>query len=100
MNIDIEQINQLDSNGLRQGLWRQWYDHEHKKLYWEGVYIKGNSHGIRREWYFNGKLSWEESYLNGSLHGVWRHWHPSGQFSWEENFIEGFLEGEQVYYEY
>ena len=74
MNIDKKDTNKIDSNGLRQGLWRAY--HHNKNL-----------------WY-------ELNYVNGKLHGLAKYWYPSGTLIWEVYYVNEIQEGEEVKYEY
>jgi antitoxin component YwqK of YwqJK toxin-antitoxin module len=73
MNIDKKETNKIDSNGLKQGLWRHWD--------------------------IDGHLMLELTYVNGVFHGLYRRWHY-GKLSCEVYFINGILEGEQIHYGY
>lgn len=77
--ISFSQINQIDSNGLRQGLWQKQFP--------------------------NGKLIYEGNFKDGKPVGEWKRFHQSGQekarISYSENpdsaFIRLFdLRGEKV----
>ncbi len=72
--MKTEQINHTDSNGLRQGLWRDWYD--------------------------NDQLKSERNYVDDMKHGIWRWWYESGQPWFEVNYVNGIIEGESIEYGY
>ena len=74
MNIKTERINQLDPNGLKQGLWKTRYS--------------------------NNQLMWEENYVNGKMQGLWRTWYDNGHLMQEGYYINENQEGEQIKYEY
>ncbi len=76
MNIDIktEEINQRDSNGLKQGLWRHWYA--------------------------NGQLWLELNYVNGMFHDLCRYWNSNGKLTWDYYYVNTNQEGEQIEYGY
>ncbi len=74
MGIKTEQINQIDSDGFQQGLWRTLHD--------------------------NSQLSFECTYVNGNLHGLWRYWLDNGALRWSEYYVNGILEGETIFHGY
>ncbi len=60
MDIENDQINHTDSNDIRQGLWRTWYDNGQ---------LRGEGYGLYRCWSFSGRLMWEEYHANGIQEG-------------------------------
>lgn len=56
-------------------------------------YLNGYGHGIRREWYDNGKLRLDDHFITGKLHGIRRQWHVNGNRKSEETYINGQADG-------
>ena len=63
--IDREFINQTDSRGLRQGVWRDYYDNDNIKT--ESNYKNGELNGFYKEYAQSGKLLVSKFYENGKL---------------------------------
>lgn len=96
--MSIEQINQLDSNGLRQGLWREYYPNEQLKL--EGHYQNDIKEGLWRYWYNNEHVGFMCYYIHGRTWGLCRHWMTNGDL-WVDSYVEdGISQGERIYYGY
>ena len=64
------EINQIDSDDLKQGLWRRTYT--------------------------NGKLMYEGNFINSERNGAFKDYHINGQFRGTGNYINARLEGEVI----
>ena len=74
-NNIISALNQVDSNGLKHGLWRICTP--------------------------NGQLWYELNYADDWLNGIWRRWDKNDEHLRSEgNCVNGFLEGETIQYDY
>lgn len=71
---DDENTNQIDSNGLKQGIWKH-YD-------------------------VNNELIHVTSYVDDKMHGFRRWYDEMGIKFCDENFENDVLEGEEIIYEY
>ena len=61
-------INQLDSNGLKTGLWVEYYSNGQIEV--ESEYLNGLKNGITKCYYESGEL-WEVGYfINNKLEGI------------------------------
>lgn len=101
MNIDIDQINQHDSDGRRQGLWRHSY--KSGQLSSEGYYVNGQEEGLWRHLDVSGLLAWKGYYVNGKRYGPWKHWQNMGGhvlIDWNGNYVNDIFEGEVVQFKY
>ncbi len=122
LNSDQEQeINKMDENGLKTGLWISNYDDG--TVMEKGEFLEGAKHGIWKAWYRDGKLKHEITYDHGTARGQacmyyadgtlreagfwnetcwigeYRYYHPNGQTAYEWTYNEkGNREGEQIYY--
>ena len=75
MNIEqTENINQTDSNGLRQGLWC-FFDSK------DQLYLQVN-------------------YVDGKLQGWWKYYRSEGMLVYIGVYVSGIQEGEKIEYEY
>ncbi len=63
--IDREYINQTDARGLKQGVWRNYYDNDNVQM--EANYKNGLLNGYYREYNQSGKLLVSKFYENGVL---------------------------------
>ena len=63
--IDREFVNQNDSKGLKQGVWRDYYDNDNIKT--EENYKNGLLNGFYREYNQSGKMLVSKFYENGKL---------------------------------
>jgi antitoxin component YwqK of YwqJK toxin-antitoxin module len=63
--IDREFINQTDKKGLRQGVWREYYDNDNIRM--EENYKNGVLNGYYREYSQSGKLLVSKFYENGVM---------------------------------
>lgn len=69
---DTTKVNYVDSNGLKQGLWKEYFK--------------------------NGKIKSIAYYKNNQLHGVYKSFHENGKLEGLSNFVNGKGEGEQITY--
>ncbi len=74
MDIEIEEINHIDSDGLRQGLWRDYYTKD--------------------------QVAFEKYYVDGLRYGPWRCWSLDGKLVWKGYYVDGIQEGEEIHYGY
>lgn len=63
--IDREYINQTDSKGLKQGVWREYFDNDNIRI--EENYKNGLLNGYYREYNQSGKMLVSRFYENGVL---------------------------------
>jgi len=63
--IDREVINQVDARGLRQGVWRDYYDNDNIKF--EIHYKDGKRNGYYRTYSYTGKVSLSDCYEDDRL---------------------------------
>lgn len=63
--IKREFINRLDGSGLKQGLWKSFYDNDIQKF--EGYYLNNKKNGFFKEFDINGNLTKIEKYENDQL---------------------------------
>lgn len=59
----------LDSNNLRNGRWKAWY--ESGEIWSEGDYIHGLRNGENKVYYVNGKVQYNKKYVNDTAEGIW-----------------------------
>jgi antitoxin component YwqK of YwqJK toxin-antitoxin module len=59
----------------------------------------GKQHGLRSQFYNDGKKFIEISYIKGKKHGRAVNWHRSGQITWERHFKEDQLDGDSIRYD-
>jgi len=110
----MEQINQTDSQGRKQGYWEEmdinkhlWKGHyknnkkegiwraysDNKVLLSEVQYINNKKEGLAVEYNHNGKLSRKGHYLRGKEHGLWKGYHETGAFSSIVHYHQGAWQG-------
>ncbi len=118
---DTDTINNVDSNNIKQGWWRTYFDS--KSIREEGIYINNKKQGKWISYYESGIKKSEIKYNNGEPKGTatfyykngkvrekgnWEidHWvgnykyyYENGQISYNWNYNEdGHREGEQLYF--
>jgi len=77
---------------IRHGKWKEF--NKHAVLIAEGTYVNGLKHGLWREYYDDsGALLIEESFVYGVQHGRYVAYHPNGQVLSEGEFRNGLREG-------
>jgi antitoxin component YwqK of YwqJK toxin-antitoxin module len=59
----------------------------------------GKQHGLRSQFYNDGKKFIDIFYKNGKKHGRATNWHRSGQITWERHFKEDQLDGDSIRYD-
>jgi antitoxin component YwqK of YwqJK toxin-antitoxin module len=92
-------FNQLDSNGLMQGIWRIMYSNEAgANIYSIGNYKNGKKNGMYKHFHKNGNLRGVEYYKNDTLHGNSIVYRLDGTIQYEENFQDGRTHGWKRYY--
>lgn len=78
--VNIENINQRDSEERKHGVWIELYDNN-KQLKSITTYVHGVEHGVYKKW----------SYAI---------WTPNGNLQGVINFAKGLGEGEGIYFNY
>lgn len=61
--VKKENINRLDRNGKKQGIWREYYTNDRIKK--EAFYLNDKLHGYYKEWNIRGQLIKNIKYFNG-----------------------------------
>lgn len=117
------QVNRVDQNNRKQGLWVCFYDSLKTSVSQKGSYINDTMDGIWTQYYRNGNIKSSITYSEGkqngyailyyengkiSEEGLWKgnHWvgaykyyHPSGKLAYEWNYNDnGFRNGQQKYF--
>ena len=69
---------------LRDGYWASWF--KDGKLWSEGEFVKGESHGKRTVYFPNGRKYYEGSYNMGKRTGVWVFYDEDGNKVKEVNY--------------
>jgi len=69
---------------LRDGLWASYF--EDGKLWSEGVFVKGESHGKRIVYHPNGQKYYEGNFTMGKRTGIWIFWDEDGNKVNEINY--------------
>lgn len=81
----------VDSEGRRQGKWKEFYDSG--ELRSEGAYVDGQRKGVWVFYYKDGKEEQRGNYHKGKPDGDWKWSYANGQTWREESFYEGLEEG-------
>jgi antitoxin component YwqK of YwqJK toxin-antitoxin module len=71
-------------DNLRNGYWASWY--KDGKLWSEGEFVKGESHGKRTVYYPNGKKYYEGNFNMGKRTGIWMFYDEQGKKVKEVDF--------------
>jgi antitoxin component YwqK of YwqJK toxin-antitoxin module len=114
------QVNKLDENNQRTGVWVKKYDNGN--IRYKGEFKNGKEIGvfkffsmvssdypIVKKTYSNDSLFVEFYTINGVKEsegymidkkrtGIWKYFYPTGKVMSEENYVNGKLEGEQLVY--
>jgi len=69
---------------LRDGYWASWY--KDGKLWSEGLFVKGESHGKRTVYFPNGRKYYEGNFDMGKRSGVWVFYDENGDKVKELNY--------------
>jgi len=77
--------------GLREGLWKEYYPDG--KLKATGKYSADKKVGNWKFFYPNGKLEQIGKYIDGNADSLWRWYYPTGKILREETFINGLSDG-------
>lgn len=89
----------LDANGLKQGIWEEYYDDTYAKpneiiIRSKGQYKNSKPIGEWKYFMLNGYTEIEGSYdINGKKEGTWTWYYPNGKILIQENYVEGYKEG-------
>ncbi len=82
----------VDEKGLRQGVWKEFYESSEKEA--EGEYKNGLRQGAWKFYYKDGKVEQTGIYAtNGKPDGKWKWYFESGNLRKEDNFTKGVLNG-------
>lgn len=85
----------VDDKGLRQGVWKEFYESGEKEA--DGEYLNGKKTGSWKYYYRNGKLEQAGSYnANGRPDGKWKWYYESGNLRKEDNYSKGKLNGDHL----
>ena len=72
------------------GKMKEFYDRDHKKLYFEGEYLNGKRNGKGKEYNYDGKLVFEGEYLNGKKwNGKGKEFDYGGKLVFEGEYLNG-----------
>jgi antitoxin component YwqK of YwqJK toxin-antitoxin module len=83
----------VDEKGLRQGLWKEFY--ESGEMMGEGVYKDNKRQGEWKFYYKDGKVEQTGKYNNsGRPTGLWKWFYSTGNLRRSESFKNGIPEGE------
>ncbi|MEZ5081844.1 MAG: toxin-antitoxin system YwqK family antitoxin [Bacteroidales bacterium] len=97
---DIENINRIDKNGMKQGKWKYFYDNWQVKM--EGVYKNDLKHGYFKEYSQEGTLLSTAKYIDGILQedvaelaklDIKREYYPDGKLKIVASYKEDVPEG-------
>lgn len=95
---DGDTINKVDENGLKQGVWREYY--AGNKLKAEVVFKNNKKQGLEIHWHNNisNCVKQETYYNNGVLDGPVTYYYKSCKKELIENFKNGVKEGIEISY--
>ena len=85
-------------NGLRDGVWRQYWDNG--QLWLKENYKNGKKEGSYIQYHENGKLNTNSNYKNGKPDGTWVYYWDNEKIRTKGNYKNGKLEGEWVEYSF
>jgi antitoxin component YwqK of YwqJK toxin-antitoxin module len=100
MVINRERINRKDKNGLKQGVWKTFWDNDKTK--WEGVYFNDKKNGFFKTYSPEGNLLTIEKYINDELQTdvpelrkleVRTDYYPDGKIKTVGSYNNGIAEG-------
>lgn len=80
-------------NGVKDGLWRKYYNYNTKHLWEEKTYKNGKLEGKRQKWYKNDTLAFSVNYINGKKEGIQKQWYANGKKWTLYNFVNGKEDG-------
>ncbi|MBN8701472.1 MAG: toxin-antitoxin system YwqK family antitoxin [Bacteroidetes bacterium] len=95
-----ERINRKDRDGLKQGVWKDFYDNGNLKN--EGRYLNDKKDGYFKDYALNGSLLKVEKYTNGKLQedapelkkvDIFTEYHPTGKLKFTGGYKDGVPEG-------
>ncbi len=88
----------VDENGLKQGVWSEFYDNGAKKA--DGKYKDNKKIGYWKYYYVNGNIEQEGLYNNkGNTEGEWKWYFNNGNVLLVQNFMDGIEEGLLIEYD-
>ena len=61
--LNKENINRTDDRGLKQGIWREYFDND--RIKWEKNYLNNELHGYLKEYDIRGQIIKNQLYYNG-----------------------------------
>jgi len=77
-------INQLNKNGLKQGLWKEHYNSA--GLDYIGEFENGRRHGSWEEYYISGEIYAKGQHQKGDRVGLWLFYRKTGELFLEVNY--------------
>jgi uncharacterized protein len=92
-----ENVNQLDDNGLRSGLWLDYYKNS-RQIKWRYYYKDGKLDSLQISYYSDGKLKSRQMYSEGVKNGLFETYHSNGQLHETFNLKSGLLDGDYKFY--
>jgi antitoxin component YwqK of YwqJK toxin-antitoxin module len=76
-------------NGVKEGLWEQYFDSGVLKA--RGVYVKNKLHGLVAFFHSNGRAAMTGVYENDLRNGTFTHFHEDGRMRLTLRYIKGDL---------
>jgi len=70
------------------------------QIQFEFQYLKGNIHGLSKQWHSNGQLWIEIPYISGNRNGFSKWWHEDGQIYYETPYKNNLQCGARIIFEY
>lgn len=95
----------MDENGMKQGIWEEYYDETYAKpnekiLRSKGKYKNSKPVGDWKYFMLNGNIEIEGSYdATGKKEGEWIWYYPNGKILIKDNYLDGKKEGSYVEYD-
>lgn len=100
INNSCAQENQLNKNGLKQGIWKEMIIDNPNIEYVLITYNNGEKEGELKSFYRNGKLATHAFYKNNRLNGVLKNYYDDGKLKLLFNYSHGMKNGVfEEYYE-
>ncbi|MAX79269.1 MAG: hypothetical protein CL843_03730 [Crocinitomicaceae bacterium] len=83
-NGQVKMEGSLNAKGNREGIWKAYYPDG--KLWSDGAFKDGKSHGKRTVYFENGQIQSLGEYTNGKQSGVWQFWDKNGKLLDEKKY--------------
>ena len=93
ISINMKSINQLNSEGKKEGYWETYYDNG--KLQDSGNWISVTEKGFSKRYKHDGQLYFG---IDSIKDGYWERYHYNGQLHHKGNFVNGKVNGLWEYY--